>query len=131
MARIIKVDEVPTDREYEPPLNISFGVNKHTVGSKRIVMGYTVVPPSGRNQRHYHANSEASMFILKGRLKVFIGEEKEEYEVGPNTFIYVSRGEIHGLQNLSDTENAVLVFSYGGVPTKEDAGTTYIEEPWV
>lgn len=68
------------------------------------------------------------MFILKDRLKVFIGERnKEEYEVGPMTFVYVPQGEVHGLQNLSDTETAELIFSYGGVSTIEEAKTIYLE----
>ena len=67
------------------------------------------------------------MFILKGRLKIFIGEgKKEEYEVGPMTFVYVPQGEVHGLQNLSDIE-AELIFSYGGVSTIEEAKTIYLE----
>lgn len=131
MVKILKRDDIPVDTEYEKGLAINFGIDKYSAGSKRIVMGYTVVPPGNRNQRHFHANCEASMFILKGRLRFFIGEEKNEYEVGPMTFVYAPQGEIHALQNLSDTETAELIFAYGCVPTKEDAGTTFLEKPWV
>lgn len=130
MVKIIRRSDVPKDMEYEPGLEIEFGVNEYTVNSKKILMGYTVVPPGGRNQRHYHANCEVSMFILKGRLRIFVGEEKKEYEVGPGCFIYTPKGEIHGIQNLSTTETAELIFTYGA-PSKSKAGTVFVEKPWV
>lgn len=127
MVVVIKRSDAPLDKKYEEGLDISFGINKYTVGSNNIVMGYTVVPPKGRNKRHYHANCDAAMFIIKGRLKFFIGKEGKEYIVGPESFVFVPKNEIHGLQNLSDTEEAALIFAYAGVGSKEEAGTIFIE----
>jgi uncharacterized RmlC-like cupin family protein len=131
MAVVIPRRQVPPDLEYEKGLAIQFGVSDATCGSTELTMGFTVVPPGVRNPAHHHPNAEAGMYILKGRLRVYIGEDREETEVEEGTFIFVSKGEIHGLENLSKTEPAMLVFAYGNVPNKEASGTTFVEEPWV
>ncbi len=129
MAKFIHYNEVPRALKYEKGLKIDFGVNDGTCGAKRLTMGHTVIPAGSRNQRHYHANAEACFYIIKGRLKILIGDGKDYYEqeVSPGTFCYAAQGDIHGLINLSDTEDAELVFAYGGVPNKEAAGTTFVE----
>ena len=42
-------------------------------------------------------------------------------------FTQLPRGEIHGTENVSDTEEAQLVFCYPGVPDKEAAETIFVE----
>jgi len=126
---IVDSDRMRKDVTYEPPLVIAFGVDKHSVGAVTITMGRTVVPPRGRNPAHYH-RCEASFFVRKGRLKLYIGEPRKEYIVNENQFIFVPPGVIHGLQNLSDTEPAELIFTYGNCPSKDDAGTTFVEKAW-
>jgi uncharacterized RmlC-like cupin family protein len=129
LAKFLHIDEIPTDTVYEKGLAIDFGINDQTCGARRLTMGHTIIPAGSRNMRHYHANSEAGMYIIRGRLRILIGPEPDiqEYEVGPGTFCYVPQGEIHGIVNLSDTEDAELVFAYGGVPNKEASGTTFVE----
>jgi quercetin dioxygenase-like cupin family protein len=126
---IVDSEKINSDVTYEPPLVIAFGVDKHSVGSKTITMGRTRIPPGGRNQAHYHS-CEASFFIRKGRLRLFMGEDRREYVVTENQFVYIPAGVIHGLQNLSDTETAELIFTYGNCPSKDDAGTFFVEKPW-
>jgi uncharacterized RmlC-like cupin family protein len=131
MAVVIPRHQVPPDLEYEKGLAIQFGINDATCGSTELTMGFTVVPPGVRNPAHYHPKAEAGMYILKGKLKVYIGEDREVTEVEEGTFLFVPKGEIHGLENASKTEPAMLVFAYGNVPNKEASGTTFVEEPWV
>ena len=127
---IVDSEKIAKDVTYEPPLMIAFGVDKHSVGSRTMTMGRTRIPPKGRNQAHYHS-CEASFFIRKGMLKLYIGEERSEYIVTENQFVFVPPGMIHGLENLSDTETAELVFTYGNCPSKDDAGTVFVETSWV
>lgn len=129
MAKFIHYDEVPTDLIYEHGLKIDIGVNDVTCSAKRITMGHTIIPAGSRNQRHYHAHSEASFYIVKGRLRILIGEGDRcsEHVAKAGTFCYVPQGEIHGIVNMSDTEDAELIFAYGGVPNKEASGTTFVE----
>lgn len=131
MAVFINQEDIEADLEYEKGLDIRFGINDVTTGAKELTMGYTVVPPGVRNPAHHHPYAEAGLFILSGQLKVYVGEQREVVWVKPGTFIFVNKGEIHGIENPSQTEPATLVFAYGNVPNKEASGTTFVEEAWV
>jgi mannose-6-phosphate isomerase-like protein (cupin superfamily) len=95
-VKIIDTEALDKDLEYEPPLIISWSVDQNTTGTKTITTGRTIVPPGGRNQRHYHTNCDAAFFVRKGTIKVFIGEEKKEYIVPENRFVFSPAGGIHG-----------------------------------
>ena len=120
--------EVVTDTKYEKGLSINFGVNGAVCGSKRISMGRTVIPPHTANERHVHANAEASMFIISGTMTLLLGPEAEIVRCPPGTFVYAPEGTIHGVANASRTEEVVLVFAYGGVPSKEAARIVFIDD---
>ena len=109
--KIVNTEAVAQDLQYEPPLIIAWGVDESTTGTKTITMGRTIIPPGGRNQRHYHANCDAAFFVRKGTIKVFIGEEKKEFIAPENHIVYSPAGGIHGLINMSDTETAELIFT--------------------
>lgn len=126
---IVDSEKIGKDVTYEPPLVIAFGVDKHSVGSRTITMGRTIVPPGGRNPVHTHI-CEAAFFVRKGRLRLYIGEERQQFIVEENQFVFVPPGVIHGLENLSTTDTAELIFTYGNCPSKDDAGTTFVEKPW-
>jgi uncharacterized RmlC-like cupin family protein len=126
---IVDSERIGKDTTYEPPLVIAFGVDTHSVGARTITMGRTLIPPAGRNQAHYHS-CEASFFVRTGTLTLFIGDERKEHTVTENQFVYVAPGIVHGLMNASETEPAELIFTYGNCPSKEDAGTVFVEQPW-
>ena len=130
-AKIINTEAIDKDTEYEPPLTIAWGVDESTTGSKTITMGRTIIPPGGRNQRHYHANCDAAFFVRKGTIKVFLGEKKEEYVVPENHIVFSPKGFIHGLTNMSETDTAELIFTYGNCPSKKAAETVFVEDPWL
>jgi uncharacterized RmlC-like cupin family protein len=131
MATIIQPDEIVPDLNYEKGLDIRIGINDATCGSRELTMGYTIIPPGVRNPAHFHPNAEAGLYILSGQLNVFVGEKREHTVVRAGSFIHVPKGEIHGIENVSQTESATLIFAYGNVPNKEASGTTFVEEPWV
>ncbi|MFQ5896501.1 MAG: cupin domain-containing protein, partial [Nitrospinota bacterium] len=116
------------DKAYEPPLKIRWGVNSHTTGTQTITTGRTIIPPKGRNQRHYHV-CDATFYVVRGPIIVWMGEEKEEHLVPEGHFVYVAAGEIHGLLNPNDTD-AELIFTYGNCPNRDAAKTIYVEDVW-
>ena len=113
-------------------LPVGFGINTETCPDAVLTMGHTIIPPGGRNQRHYHVNTAAGMYIMKGRLRMFIGPDIDVKEVvaEEGDFVFMPQGMIHGLLNLSDTESAELIFTYPGASSKYEAGTVYLEKPW-
>ena len=53
---------------------------------------------------------DATFYIVKGfPIIVWMGEDREEHTVPSGTFVYCAAGEIHGLYNPSETEDAELV----------------------
>ena len=131
MALIIKGNNLEKVLDYEPPYVIGFGVDKNTVENSPILVARAVIPPGGRNQRHYHVNTCAAGFVLKGRIRVFYGPDHDQKHVDgeEGDFFYFPKGEIHGQMNLSDTEPAELI-ACQMVGSKEDAGTIFVEPPW-
>jgi quercetin dioxygenase-like cupin family protein len=130
MASIIRAGEYTADTSYEPPLVIGFGIDSRTVERPPAAMGKTVVPPGGRNQAHFHAKSDACIFVISGSLRFTIGDPRDEpaaHVAHAGDFVHVPRGEIHGTENVSDTEEAHLVFCYPGVADKEAAETVFVE----
>ncbi len=130
MAVVVDSNNVRKDLQYEPPLVIAWGVDEHTAGSKTITMGRTIIPPAGRNQRHYHA-CDATFYMAKGSITVWVGEEKAEHVLTQGQFCFVPAGEIHGIMNRSDRDTAELIFTYGNCPSRDAAKTIYVEKAWV
>jgi mannose-6-phosphate isomerase-like protein (cupin superfamily) len=132
MITVIRPPQVNRDVEYQPPLTVGWGIDKSTVPTVKNTMARSVVPPGGRNQRHFHVWTDALWFILKGSLKIFCGPDHDtkEFVVEEGDFVYIPHGEIHGFMNMSDSEAAELIAVYGEVGHREEAHTTYIEKPW-
>ncbi len=144
MAEYVKLDElskilvvppktghytdVVTDTMYEKGLAINFGINEQVCGSKRIAMGRTVIPPHTANERHVHLSAEAAMYVIQGTMVLILGPEGKIVKCPAGTFVFAPEGVIHGVANASRTEEVVLVFAYGGVPSKEAARIVFIDE---
>jgi uncharacterized RmlC-like cupin family protein len=132
MAKIIRAEKAPIIENYEPPLDIHRGIYLKTVGNTKLTMSHVFIPPSGRNQRHYHVKCDAYHYIYKGRIRCFVGpdHEMEALDAKAGDFVFVPQGVIHGLMNLSDTETAEIVAGYGGVGGSNEAETIKVEPPW-
>lgn len=131
IPRIINSLDVEEDKAYEPPYAIRFGVNDESTGTATITMGRTIIPPRGRNALHFHANCDTTIYVMKGPVNIYYedGEEIIQKEVPVGHFVYFPRTCIHGQENPSKTETAELIFTYGGMPNKEAAGTTFVDDP--
>ncbi len=58
---------------------------------------------------HVHTGDKDSYYIVSGR-GVFVEDEgKKRTEVGPGDLGYITCGEGHGIENLSDTEDLVVI----------------------
>ena len=131
MAKIIRAKDLEVNKTYEPGTNIEFGINNMTVENPGMVMGHTIMPPGSYNHLHYHVNCNVGVYTIRGRRRIFVGpkHEQQEFIIEPGDFIFVPKGEIHGAQNLSETEPVELIFCYCGVSSVEEAKTISIEPP--
>jgi len=113
-------------------LRAAYGIDTSAVENPKMTMQHSVVPPGARNQRHYHVTCDAGMYIVKGRLRMFFGPSHKQQEAiaEPGDFVFIPQGEIHGLENLSDTEPAEMIACYGGAGSKEEAQAIFMEPRW-
>lgn len=131
-SKLVRGEEIKWELGQEPPLKVKRAVSGKTADSPRLEMKRAFIPPGARNQRHYHVNCDAGMFILKGRLKIFIGpnHEMEETTAEAGDFVFVPAGAIHGLMNLSNTEPAEIISTKNNVSHAEQEGTMFVEPRW-
>src|SRR2546421_8741607 len=90
MGRVIKVDSLKPNKEYEKSMTHRFGVTDDTVAAEKITMTRGSIGPGKRTRAHYHVNAELAMFVLSGRVCRFLcmagGERPGEIARGEKLF---------------------------------------------
>jgi quercetin dioxygenase-like cupin family protein len=105
-------------------MNVKFLITEDSVGAEKSVFGITIFPPGAKHDIHRHPNAEETAYIVEGNGIARIGDD--EVPMGPGDIVFSATNEYHGFHNTSDTERAVMVWTYGGAPSLEKAG--YITE---
>jgi mannose-6-phosphate isomerase-like protein (cupin superfamily) len=99
-------------------MQVQFLIDKKTAGANHVV-GWTVLKPGARHERHLHRNCDEFFIVLKGKGHIYsdLGEEPSvEGDV-----VYSPRGAWHGFNNTS-SEDVVLVWGWMGAGSIEDSG---------
>jgi uncharacterized RmlC-like cupin family protein len=106
-------------------MSVQWIVTKETVGSEKTVFGITTFPPDGRHDIHRHTHAEEVEYLVSGEGLARVGDVDVRMRAGD--VVVVKTGEAHGFWNTSATEPAVLVWTYAGAASLEEAG--YVYEP--
>lgn len=131
-AKVIRADEAKKDVSYDPPLQCFWGINDETTGHKtKIAVLRAVWPPGKRNAVHLHKFADNGMYVLRGKARLYVGEDREVLTCKAGDFIYIPAGEIHMVENASDEEEVEVIGIYGGVSNESQAGNVWIERPAV
>jgi mannose-6-phosphate isomerase-like protein (cupin superfamily) len=99
-------------------MQVQFLVDKKSAGADHVV-GWTVLKPGARHERHLHRHCDEFFIVLKGRGHLY-GPDGEEPS-GEGDVIYSPRGCWHGFNNTS-SEDVVLVWGWMGAGSIEDSG---------
>jgi uncharacterized RmlC-like cupin family protein len=102
------------------------GIDKDTVKKPELAMAHNTIPPGGKSGREYHIGAQV-IYIIKGRVRWFIGPHSEELDMEDGDFLYIPPCEIHGNMNLSDTEPVEEITCHLGVDSFDDGGTVRIQ----
>ena len=131
LSTVIRKKEVPLNKSYEPDLPSEDGIHSGTVPDTTFRLHCLTVPPGKRSHAHYHCNTAAGVYIVKGHLRMYKGPPHDQHviEAEAGDFIHTPKGEIHWSENPSDTESAELIACYPDVPSREAAGRIYTEDP--
>jgi len=99
-------------------MQVQFLIDKKSAGADHVV-GWTVLKPGARHDRHLHRNCDEFFIVIKGRGHIYsdLGEEPSvEGDV-----VYSPRGCWHGFNNTSN-EDVVLVWGWMGAGSIEASG---------
>lgn len=86
------------------------GISEQTAGATGISMNIVIIPPGAKAQPHYHEGFETAIYILKGDVQTFYGENLAKSCINQKgDFIYIPSGVPHQPVNLSSETEAVAL----------------------
>jgi uncharacterized RmlC-like cupin family protein len=88
------------------------GVSPSTTPSTRIWMGKVSNEPGYRSVPHHHGEAETAGYVLKGRARIYFGENFSEYlDMAEGDFVFVPPYMPHIEANASDDAELVWMTS--------------------
>ena len=99
-------------------MQVQFLIDKKSAGADHVV-GWTVLKPGARHERHLHRNCDEFFIVLKGHGTIY--SDDGEQPSGEGDVIYSPRGCWHGFNNTSN-EDVVLVWGWMGAGSIEASG---------
>ena len=100
-------------------MQVRFLIDQRSAGSDALVLGWTVLPPGARHERHRHFHADEFLLVLEGSGVIYTDEGEEPS--GQGDVVFTERGHWHGFANTSD-DQVVLVWGWSGAGSLEAAG---------
>ncbi|HEX9855885.1 MAG TPA: cupin domain-containing protein [Acidimicrobiia bacterium] len=100
-------------------MQVQFLVDEAGAGSRHLLVGWTVLPPGARHERHKHPNADEFFIVIAGSGVVYTDGDDEPAAEGDT--IFTPRGHWHGFANTG-TEDVVLAWGWSGAGSLEAAG---------
>jgi quercetin dioxygenase-like cupin family protein len=105
-------------------MQVQFLIDQATAGSEDFLLGWTVLPPAARHERHRHDNADEFFIVLSGAGEIYTDDGRESSAQGD--VVFTPRGHWHGFDNTGN-EDVVLVWGWSGAGSLDAAG--YETEP--
>lgn len=120
-VRVEDVPLVPNLREDEGwvDMQVQFLLGLESVGVDDFLLGWTVLPPGAKHDRHLHHHADEFFIVLRGSGRIHTDEGTEPS--GEGDVIWTPRGKWHGFDNTGD-EDVVLVWGWNGAGSLEASG---------
>jgi quercetin dioxygenase-like cupin family protein len=100
-------------------MRVQFLIDQITAGSDHLVLGWTVLPPGARHDRHRHPNADEFFIVLAGQGHVYTDGEDQAAREGD--VVLTRRGHWHGFNNTGEAD-VTLVWGWSGAGSLEAAG---------
>ncbi len=100
-------------------MRVQFLVDRVKASSNDFLLGWTVLPPGARHDRHRHPNADEFFIVLSGHGSVYTDEEDQPAVEGD--VVFTRRGHWHGFNNTGDVD-VTLVWGWSGAGSLETAG---------
>jgi quercetin dioxygenase-like cupin family protein len=106
-------------------MQVQFLIDQQSADSDKLVLGWTVLPPGARHERHRHFHADEFLLVIKGSGLIYTDEGEEPS--GEGDVVFTKRGHWHGFNNTSD-EEVVLVWGWSGAGSLDAAGYEVSDE---
>ncbi|HJR93431.1 MAG TPA: cupin domain-containing protein [Acidimicrobiia bacterium] len=100
-------------------MRVQFLIDKARAESEDFLLGWTVLPPGARHDRHRHPNADEFFVVLSGHGLIYTDDADEAAQEGD--VIFTRRGRWHGFNNTGD-EDVTLLWGWSGAGSLDDAG---------
>lgn len=100
-------------------MQVQFLIDQQTAGTSDFLLGWTVLPPGARHDRHRHHDADEFFVVLQGSGMIYTDDGREP--AGKGDVVYTPRGHWHGFDNTGD-EDVVLVWGWNGAGSLEATG---------
>jgi len=116
-----EVPEVVGLREEEGwvDMKVQFLVDQHKAGTDDLLLGWTVLPPGARHDRHRHPHADEFFIVLTGAGLVYTDDEDQPAREGD--VVFTRRGHWHGFNNTGGID-VTLVWGWSGAGSLDAAG---------
>ena len=106
-------------------MQVQFLVDQ-AAGSDDFLLGWTVLPPGARHDRHRHPDADEFFIVLAGGGEVYTDDARQPAVEGD--VIFTPRGHWHGFDNTGD-QDVVLVWGWSGAGSLDKAGYQVAHAP--
>ena len=102
---LVKPHQRSANTSQTPGMIRQAGIAPDTANNHGLWMGHVTTPGGLQSGVHHHGDAESGIYILKGSLKFYYGDNLGEIVIAePGDFIYVPPSVIHAEENLSAKE---------------------------
>ncbi len=92
----------------------------HNAGATKLVFGRSIFAPGTSHALHRHPNADEFFYVIQGQGLVVNGDD--EIVMNPGDLVLSPVNVWHSFRNLSQTEDVVALWGYGGAASLEEAG---------
>ncbi len=100
-------------------MQVQFLIDAAGAGSDDFLLGWTVLPPGARHDRHLHRHADEFFIVLQGSGRIYTDDGTEA--AGEGDVVWTPRGHWHGFDNTGD-EDVILVWGWSGCGSLEASG---------
>ena len=100
-------------------MQVQMLIDEATAGSTDFLLGWTVLPPGARHDRHLHPNADEFFIVLSGQGEIYTDGGSERAVQGD--VIFTPRGHWHGFDNTGE-QDVTLAWGWSGAGSLDAAG---------
>jgi mannose-6-phosphate isomerase-like protein (cupin superfamily) len=100
-------------------MRVQFLIDQAKAGSSQFLLGWTVLPPGARHDRHRHHQADEFFVVLSGQGLIYTDDRDQPATEGD--VVFTPRGHWHGFNNTGQ-DDVTLVWGWSGAGSLQAAG---------